>query len=147
MKLKSEAGYALAEFIQDIGVPASLHTDDAKELTMGTWRKVCLDHAIKQTQTEPHSPWQNSAECGIRELKKHARRLMQRTNTPKRLWDFCMCYVAEIRNLTAQPLYSLHGRTAYELVTGDTPDISEYAEFDWFEPIWYYESNAFPKER
>jgi hypothetical protein len=40
MKLKSEAGHALAEFIQDIGIPSSLHTDEAKELTLGTWHKV-----------------------------------------------------------------------------------------------------------
>jgi hypothetical protein len=40
MKLKSEAGYALAEFIQDVGVPASLHTDEAKELNLGTWQKI-----------------------------------------------------------------------------------------------------------
>ena len=32
MQKKSEAGYALAEFIQDVGIPTSLHTDDAKEL-------------------------------------------------------------------------------------------------------------------
>ena len=56
MKMKSEAGYALAEFILDVGIAASLHTDDAKELTLGTWRKTRLDHAIKQTLTEPHSP-------------------------------------------------------------------------------------------
>jgi hypothetical protein len=147
MKQKSEAGHALAEFIQDIGIPSSLHTDDAKELTLGTWRKVRLDHAIKQTLSEPYSPWQNRAEGAIRDVKNHARCLMSRNNAPRCLWDFCTCYTAEIRCLTAQPLYSLHGRTAYELVTGDTPDISEYAEFDWYQPIWYYEGNAFPEER
>ena len=36
MKMKSEAGYALAEFIQDVGIPSSLHTDDVKELALGT---------------------------------------------------------------------------------------------------------------
>jgi hypothetical protein len=147
MKQKSEAGYALTEFIQDIGIPSSLHTDDAKELNLGTWKKVRLDHGIKQTQAEPYSPWQNRAEGSIRELKNHIRRLMSRYNAPRHLWDFCGCYVAEIRCLTAQPLYSLHGRTAYEMVTGDTPDISEYMEFAWYQPIWYYESSAFPEER
>ena len=83
MKLKSEAGYALAEFIQDVGIPASLHTDDVKELNLGTWRKIRLDHAIKQMQTEPHSPWQNHAEGAIRELKKQARCLMQWSKSPK----------------------------------------------------------------
>ena len=105
MKMKSEAGYALAEFIQDVGIPASLHIDDAKELTLGTWHKTRLDHAIEQTLTEPHSPWQNRAEGAIRELKRHVHCLMNCSKTPKSLWDFCSCYAAEIRCLTAQPLY------------------------------------------
>ena len=35
MHTKSEAGDALAEFIQDIGIPPALHTDEVKELTLG----------------------------------------------------------------------------------------------------------------
>jgi hypothetical protein len=41
MKLKSEAGFALQEFIQDVSVPSILHTDGAKELTEGKWKEVC----------------------------------------------------------------------------------------------------------
>jgi hypothetical protein len=33
VKLKSEAGYALQEFIRDNGIPTEIHTDNAKELT------------------------------------------------------------------------------------------------------------------
>jgi hypothetical protein len=146
MKLKSEAGHALLEFIQDIGIPSSLHTEDAKEQTSGKWRDVCITHNIKQTLTEPYSPFQNRAEVNIRELKKHVRRIMGKMKTPKRLWDFCATYVAELRCLTAQPLYSLHGRTSYELETGNTPDISEYITFSWFQPIWYYDKTNFPDE-
>ena len=64
MKLKSEAGDALAEFIQDVGIPSALHTDEAK-VTLGKWRRIRLEYAIKQTQTEPHSPWQNQVEGAI----------------------------------------------------------------------------------
>jgi hypothetical protein len=71
MKLKSEAGFALQEFIQDVGVPSILHTDGATELTEGKWKEVCQTHGIKQTCTEPHSPFQNRAEVNIRELKNH----------------------------------------------------------------------------
>jgi hypothetical protein len=146
MKLKSEAGHALLEFIQDIGIPSALHTDDAKELTSGKWREVCTNHDIKQTLTEPYSPFQNCAEVNIQELKKHVRRVMGKTKTPKRLWDSCASYVAELRCLTAQPLYSLHGRTPYELVTGNTPDISEYISFSWYQPVWYFDKASFPEE-
>jgi hypothetical protein len=49
MKLKADAGHALLEFIQDIGVPSALHTDNAKEMTSGKWETVQKDHQIKQT--------------------------------------------------------------------------------------------------
>jgi hypothetical protein len=35
MKLKSEASYALNELIQEVGILKEIHTDVAKELTMG----------------------------------------------------------------------------------------------------------------
>jgi len=147
MKTKSEAGHALLKFIQDIGIPSSLHTDNAKEMTSGQWDTVRKDHQIKQTVTEPFSPFQNRAEIGIKELKKHVRRLMSKTKTPKRLWDFCAQYAAEVRCLTAQPLFGLHGRTPYEVVTGNTPDISEYLQFSWYQPLFYYDPTNFPEDR
>jgi hypothetical protein len=70
MKAKSDASHALLEFIQDIALPSTIHTDDAKELTAGKWSDICRTHGIKQTQTEPYSPFQNRAEVNIRELKK-----------------------------------------------------------------------------
>ena len=88
MKLKSEAGFALKELIQDVGIPYHMHTDEDKETTLGTWRKVCKEHSIAMSNTEPHSPFQNRAEAGIGELRRYVNRLMARTNTPKKLWDF-----------------------------------------------------------
>jgi len=147
MKLKGDAGDALLEFIQEVGIPGALHMDDAKELTSGKWVKVRKDHGIKQTLAEPYSPFQNCTEVNIRELKKHVRHLMGRTKTPKRLWDFCSRYVSEVRSLTAQPLFSLHGSTPFELVTGNMPDISEYLAFEWYQPVYYYDQTTFPNQR
>jgi len=147
MKRQSEAGDTLLEFIQEIGVPSSLHTNDAKELTSGKGEQVRRDHGIKQTIAEPYSPFQNRTEVNIRELKKHVRHIISKTRTPKRLWDFCARYIAEIRSLTAQPLYSLHGCTPFEMVTGNTPDISEYLALSWYQPIYYYDAMAFPEKR
>jgi hypothetical protein len=72
---------------------------------------------------------------------------MNDTRTPKRLWDFCSQYASKIRCLTAQPLFGLHGRTPYEVVTGNTPDISEYLHFSWYQPIYYYDPSDFPDDR
>ncbi|MFN9979156.1 MAG: hypothetical protein ACK53Y_04545, partial [bacterium] len=63
-------------------------------------------------------------------------------------WDFCATYQAKIRNLTAHPLYALQGRTPHELVTGNTPDISEYTDYQWYQTIWYLDQDAsFPEDK
>ncbi len=136
----------MREFIQDVGIPDHLHTDGAKEMTMGTWKQVCQDAGIRMSQTEKSSPWQNRTEVEIRELKRHVCRLMNRTATPHKLWDFCCLYVTDLRSRLARPLPQLNGRTPYELITGNTPDVSEFLEFEWYQPIWYYEPSAFPQQ-
>jgi hypothetical protein len=146
-QLKSEAGYALQELIQDVGIPKGIHTDDAKELTGGKWKEVCKSHGIAMSNTEPYSPWQNRAEGLIKEIKRHVRRLMSRTRSPKRLWDYCAVYVSDLRNRLALPLYQLHGRTPYEILTGNTPDISEYLEYEWYQPVWVHNPATFPEQQ
>jgi hypothetical protein len=103
------------------------------------------DYQIKHTTTEPYPPWQNHAEGTIKEIKKQTMRLMQKTNTPQCLWDYCITYVTEIRALTSTDLYILHGRTPNEMLTGNTPDISEYMDYEWYSPLWYYDNAAFPE--
>jgi hypothetical protein len=41
----------------------------------------------------------------------------------------------------------MNGRTPYELVTSRMPDISEYVEYEWYEPLWFYNQGDFPEER
>jgi hypothetical protein len=148
MKKKRHASNALLEFIRDVGIPSTLHTDNAKELTTGEWKKVASEHQIPQTLAEPYSPWQVRAEVAIRELKRGVRRIMESTRAPKSLWDFCAAYVADLRSMTVTDLYSLQGRTPWEIVTGHTPDISEYTTFVWYDPVWYYEPlSSFPEDR
>jgi hypothetical protein len=41
----------------------------------------------------------------------------------------------------------MHGRTPYEITTGQTPDISEYTEFSFYEMLWHYDEMAvFPED-
>ncbi len=47
----------------------------------------------------------------------------------------------------ALPLYGLHGRTPYEILTGNTPDISEYIEYEWNQPIWIFNPGTFPEQQ
>jgi hypothetical protein len=72
---------------------------------------------------------------------------MSQMRSPKRLLDYCCAYVAEKINLSASDLYILYGHTPYEMVTGDTPDISEYTDYEWYQPLWYYDHVGFPNQR
>jgi hypothetical protein len=85
MRSKEEAHQTLRCFIHDVGVPRVIHSDNAKELMQGQWKKLCNEFGIHTTYTEPHSPWQNRAEGHIRETKKHIHRKMKARNVPKRL--------------------------------------------------------------
>jgi hypothetical protein len=62
MSGKGNAHHALSSFIHEVGIPSDLHSDNAKELMIGQWRKLCQDFSINTTFTEPHSPHQNCAE-------------------------------------------------------------------------------------
>jgi hypothetical protein len=82
----------------------------------------------------------------IRELKKAVRYTLDKTGVPRRLWDYCTIYHFELRNLIAHPVYKLHGCMPYEVVTGCTPDISEYLDYSWYKTIWYFDQHAdFPE--
>jgi hypothetical protein len=124
MRLKSEAVKTLKCFIHDVGIPQTLHNDNAKELMQGKWRKVCYDYSINTTYTEPHSPWQNRAEGHIRETKRHIHRKMKARNVPKRLWLYCAKWSCDVRNKTSSSIYTMDGNTPYEAIYGHPPDIS-----------------------
>jgi len=72
MKTKGEAPNTLISFMQDIGIPSDLHSDNANELTQGRMRELLKEFWIKPSQSEPHSPWQVRAELAIREVKKQS---------------------------------------------------------------------------
>jgi len=147
MRTKGEAHHALRCFIHDVGIPHVIHSDNAKEQMQGQWRKLCTEFGIPTTFTEPHSPWQNRAEGQIREIKRHIHRKMKARNVPKCLWSYCAKWSSDVRNKTASALFSMEGRTPYEAVYGHTPDISSLCNFDFYEPVWFYEPQTFPDDK
>jgi hypothetical protein len=59
---------------------------------------------------------------------------------PKRLWDYGLVYQSEIMSRIARTPF---GRTGVEQVTGDTPDISEWLDFDFYDLVWYWDAPHF----
>jgi hypothetical protein len=148
MASKGDTSDALLSFIHYVGIPSSIHSDDAKEITKGKFKKLCQDYHIPITTTEPYSPWQNRAEGAIRELKQHVQRKMHLRHVPQSLWDFCCAWACDVRSKTAHKSFELDGRTPYEMIMGSTPDISSLIDYDFYEPIWYYdELSNFPEPK
>jgi len=139
-------GHSLRSFINIVGLPFAMHSDNHKNFKEGLFKQLLRKFGIVTSYTEPHSAWQNRAEPAIGEVKKLARRSMQATGTPIRLWCFCYEYCADILSLCATGRYDLKGRTPYECVMHSTPDISEYVSFDWFQYCWYFNEATKEKE-
>ena len=139
MEKKAQAGQALRQFIRDYGTPEMLTSDGAAEQTgpktefVKNVRKYGIDHHI----SESLRPQQNRAESVIREVKRKWYRRMTKRKVPKRLWDYGIVWICEIMSLTANSAFNLEGRTPLEQLTGETPDISEYVDFGFYDWVWY----------
>jgi hypothetical protein len=46
-------------------------------------------------------------------------------------------------NRTVNSVYSREGRTPIEQITGETPDISEYTDFGFYDWVWYRDNGVF----
>ena len=132
-------GYTLKDFSHDFGIPGKLKLDGfssqvgKRTLMMKTIRENRIEYHI----SEPYNPNQTPAEGAIREVKKRWYRIMMKKGVPKRLWDFGLVWISETGNLTVSSSRYANGRTPLEVVTGETPDISEYTDFGFYDRIWY----------
>ena len=62
---------------------------------------------------------------------------MMKKKVPRRLWDFGITCISETGNLTVSSSRYANGRTSIEMITGDTPDISEYIDFSFYDWLTY----------
>ena len=141
MGSKSEAGDMLDKFVRRYGAPKLLKFDGSKEQCGKNtkFQQIIRKYEIPYHIVEHERPNQNPAESVIRELKKKWYRILYKMNCPIRLWDYGLQYAAEIMNVTASNSGNLNGRTPLELITGETPDISEYLDFGFYDRIWFRE--------
>ena len=135
----ADAAQTLREFCSDVGIPEKLKSDRAPELCgrKSEFRKVAQKNGIDLTYAEPERKnqiWKLDLE--LRELKKRWHNKRRQKGAPNRLWDFGVKHQSQIMKLI--PKAALGGRTALENVTGKTPDISEYCDFDFYDLVWYF---------
>ncbi len=61
---------------------------------------------------------------------------MRKNRVPARLWDYGLVYIAEIQSLLAR---GPDQRPGIEKVMGQTIDISEWLDFDFYDRVWYWD--------
>jgi hypothetical protein len=133
-------GQTLTDFADDIGIPDRLvcdlapeqvgpHTDFMKEVQR-------LKIHLTTTEHERSAEQNSEAEVGIRELKKRFKHLMQEKKVPKRLWDYGLVHQAEILSIIAR---GKDKRPGLETILGQTIDISEWLDFDFYDRVWYWD--------
>ena len=133
-------GQTLRDFSHDFGVPEHLTFDGAMAQVGGStlFNRTLREYYIKYHVSSPRRPNENPGEGCIREIKKRWYRLMVKKNVPRRLWDFAIVWISETGNLSVSSSHYAHGRTALEYITGETPDISEYLDFGFYDWVTYH---------
>ena len=149
-KGQQNIGDTLTLIVQDVGVPQSIHTDNAPEMVGKStpFFKRARKEGIDLTTIEPGRPDENYGEVLVRTAKATCAKLMHNRNVPLRLWCFALEYATELASIMVPGMYRNKGRTGYEVTLGFTPDISEYVEFAFYDYCWYWESpQSFPHDK
>ena len=94
---------------------------------------------IKWHVTETKRSNQNAVEGCIRELRRRWYRTMFRTYCLRALWSYGIPYVSKIMQIMASFAADLQGRKPLEALTGETPDISQYLDFGFYDRVWFKE--------
>ena len=133
----------MADFIHEYGAPEHLTFDGASVQTgPGTrFHKVLRKCQIDYHVSQPRRPNENPSEQAIKEVKKQWYRLQSKTGAPDRLSDYGVSYICEIGNVITSSSKYARGRTPLEIITGETPDISEYLDFGFYDWVTF-KSNA-----
>jgi Reverse transcriptase (RNA-dependent DNA polymerase) len=144
MESRKDAGKSLVDFTDDVGVPELLLTDGASEFTGKNTEfvKEARRMRIKLLNSEQGRKNQNhAAEREIGFLAKRWKLRMAKKDVPRRLWDFGLVYESEI---LARMARGDDRRTGYEEVTGQTPDISEWLDFEFYDLVWWLDRSIKP---
>jgi hypothetical protein len=137
MESKAEVGQALQELIHDVGIPNQLLMDGSGEQVgpKSDFSKACKKYDIVVYRTEPYTPRQNKTERTIGELRRRWRSLKASKYVLVRLWDYGLIYEAVLMSRMSKGSDS---RPGIEVLTGDTVDISEWLDFEFYDLVWYW---------
>jgi len=134
--LKKKSEYypeALCNFITYVGIPEKIISDNAGEEVQKDVKTYLAKLGIKMGNSEPHHQQQNFAEQAVRDLKSLFYRIMSTSGAPQKYWCYALEYATELMNCKARK--SLQWRTPAEYIQGDTPDISQFYQFMFWQKV------------
>ena len=111
-------------------MPNNLILDGSKKQTLANFENKYRQCDCHVKQIELYSPWCNTCEVAIKTARLASRRNLRRSKCPRVLLDDCIERQCYIRSFIAHDIYALHEKTPETLINGETPDISEFAEFN-----------------
>ena len=144
MSSRKDARKSLIEFTYNVRIPDFLVTDGMTEFTgkntefvKEAWCMCIHLHTTEQGQKNQN----HAAEHEIGMLAKCWKLQMTKKNIPKCLWDFGLVYKAKIMSRMA---CGSDNCTGYEEVTGQTPDISKWLDFEFYDLVWWLDHPTKP---
>ena len=140
VKSDKEFPDVLQDIIRERGAMDLLISDGAKAETSMKVRDILRAYAIKERQSEPLQQQQNYAERAYRDHKARCTLIMETSGANPNEWLLINQYRAYIHNRTA--CKSNNWRTPYEMLTGQTPDISIIPQLRYRERVYYRTQDA-----
>ena len=141
IKRKKDSYEGLDKFVKALGAPDKMLYDGAGEQVgrKTEFQRLMRKYEIKGHASEPNQSNQIPVEGCIREPRRRWFRTMFWTYCPRSLWCYGIPYVAKTMRITASFSANRQGRTPLEALTGETPDISQYLDFGFYDRVWFKE--------
>ena len=138
---------AIKQYFKTVGVPEDIICDQATEQVKGSSRILCHDAGCTIVELEKGTPASNRAERAIKTLKDGVQADLFDSNSPLKLWCYCLERRAAIICSTVRTNAMLKGQTPETYLTGNATDISAISEFGWYEWVVYrLEGEIFPHQ-
>ena len=135
MKSEKDFVHTLEDTIRKHGAMDKLISDRAQVEVSNKVLDILRAMFIGDWQSKPYNQHQNPAERRYQDVKKYTNVLLDRTGAPAYTWLLATMYVCFILNITSHE--SLQWKTPYQLLYGQTPDISEIFQFEFWEPVYF----------
>ena len=148
IKKKSESQETLSLMFKCDGVPLRTIVENPKEQSLAEFEHNCREVDCHLVNNEPYSPWQQASGGCIKKLKKSSSRKLISSGAPKKLLDHCIELIAFIRSHTAHIAYELQDEFPETVITGQTADISNICDYDWYEWVMFLDNiTSYPEDR